>query len=280
MRMKNAKHGLKILGCAILFSIAMGNSVTAQTSRTGTMGILDDVGIDQALNAQLPLDVRLRDETGKDIVLRNYFGEKPVILAFVYYECPNLCTLTLNGLVRDLRAIPFDAGNQFNIVTISFDPRETPELAARKKQTYIAEYRRPGAAAGWHFLTGSQDAIETLTSAAGFHYKYDPDSQQWAHAAAIMVLTPQGRMARYFYGIEYSARDLRLSLVEAAGNRIGSPMDRVLLYCYHYDPRTARYGLVIMAVLRIAGVGTVLALAFFIVWMNRRDRTADRNYAH
>src|SRR4029079_6613208 len=187
--MKIVNRRLGIFGSVILFAIALGNSANAQAT---SMGILDDVGIDQALNAQLPLDVPLRDETGKDIVLRDYFGEKPVILAFVYYECPNLCTLTLNGLVRDLRAIPFDAGNQFNIVTISFDPREIPDLAAKKKQTYSEEYRRPGAAAGWDFLTGSQAAIEALTTAAGFHYKYDPESQQWAHASAIMVVTPQG----------------------------------------------------------------------------------------
>jgi protein SCO1/2 len=268
---------MKTFACAILICILAGISANAQTP---SMGILDNVGIDQALNAQLPLDVPLRDETGKDIVLRDYFGEKPVILAFVYYQCPNLCTLTLNGLVRDLRAIPFDAGNQFNIVTISFDPQETPELAAKKKQTYIAEYRRPGAAAGWHFLTGNPAAIEKLTNAAGFHYKYDPAAQQWAHAAAIMVVTPQGRMARYFYGIEYSARDLRLGLVEAAGNHIGSPVDRVLLYCYHYDPKTARYGLALITLLRIAGIATVLALALFIGRMIRRDRKAHAMYVH
>jgi protein SCO1/2 len=275
--MNDGKQCMKTFAFAILICILAGISANAQTP---SMGILDNVGIDQALNAQLPLDVPLRDETGKDIVLRDYFGEKPVILAFVYYQCPNLCTLTLNGLVRDLRAIPFDAGNQFNIVTISFDPQETPELAAKKKQTYIAEYRRPGAAAGWHFLTGNPAAIEKLTNAAGFHYKYDPAAQQWAHAAAIMVVTPQGRMARYFYGIEYSARDLRLGLVEAAGNHIGSPVDRVLLYCYHYDPKTARYGLALITLLRIAGIATVLALALFIGRMIRRDRKAHAMYVH
>jgi protein SCO1/2 len=253
---------------AVLLFLVSGIAVHGQNP---PMGILNDVGIDQKLNAQLPLDLKFRDESGRSVSLGDYFGTRPVILVFVYYECPMLCTLTLNGLVRDLRAIPFDAGKQFDVVTVSFDPRETPDLAAGKKRTYIEEYRRPTAAAGWHFLTGDEFAIEQLTHAAGFRYKYDPESQQWAHATALMVVTPEGRLSRYLFGIEYSARDLRLSLVEAAGHRIGSPVDRVLLYCYHYDPVTGKYGLVIMNVLRLTGIATVLTLAGSILMMIRRD---------
>jgi protein SCO1/2 len=256
---------------AVLLSLIF---VVTARSQDPPAGILNEIGIDQKLNEQVPLDLTFHDEMGRPVLLRDYFGKKPVILVFVYYECPMLCTLTLNGLVRSLRAIPFDVGKEFNVVTVSFDPQETAILAARKKLVYIDEYRRAGAEAGWHFLTGDQAAIEALTNAAGFRYQYDPQSQQWAHATAIMVLTPEGRLSRYFYGVEYSARDLRLSLVEAAENRIGTPVDRVLLYCYHYDPIKGRYGLVIMNLLRIGGTATVLALAAFIMVMIRRDRIA------
>jgi protein SCO1/2 len=262
---------MKPIRLAAMLLICLASAMEA-FAQNPPLGVLNDIGIDQRLNGLVPLDLKFRDETGRTVSLGDYFGTKPVILVFVYYECPMLCTLTLNGLVRDLRAIPFDVGKEFNVVTVSFDPRETPELAAKKKQTYLDEYRRPGAAAGWHFLTGEQAAIEGLTNAAGFRYKYDPESQQWAHATAIMVLTPKGRLSRYFYGIEYSARDLRLGLVEAAGNRIGTPVDQVLLYCYHYDPMTGRYGLIIMSMLRLGGALTVLALAVSIAIMLRRDR--------
>jgi protein SCO1/2 len=256
----------------IAIFLCLASAIPA-ASQTPPAGVLNDVGIDQKLNDRLPLELQFRDEAGRRVALADYFGRRPVILVFVYYECPMLCTLTLNGLLRDIRAIPFDVGKQFDIVTVSFDPRETPELAARKKLTYIDEYRRAGAEAGWHFLTGDQTSIEQLTRAAGFRYKYDPQSQQWAHATALMVVTPDGRLSRYFFGIEYSARDLRLSLVEAANRQIGSPVDQVLLYCYHYDPATGKYGLAIMNILRLGGVATVLALAVSIAWMIRRDGT-------
>jgi protein SCO1/2 len=240
------------------------------------LGVLQNISIDQKLNEAVPLELEFRDETGRPVRLHDYFGEKPVILSLVYYDCPMLCTLVLNGLLRSLRALQFDAGKEFNVVAVSFDPRNTPEMAALKRQVYIDEYRRPGAAGGWHFLTGKQESIERLTDAVGFRYKYDPESRQWAHASAIMVLTPEGRLSQYFYGIEYSARDLRLSLVEAAANRIGSPVDKVLLYCYHYDPATGKYGLVIMNVLRIAGLGTVLALGGFVTLMIHRENSCRR----
>jgi len=244
----------------------------AANAQDPPMGVLSDVGIDQRLNEAVPLDLAFRDEMGRAVRLADYFGEKPVILSLNYYDCPMLCTLILNGLLRSLRVLPFDAGKEFNVVTVSFDPRETPGMAAKKKLAYMDEYRRPGAADGWHFLTGDEASIARLTDAVGFRYKYDPESQQWAHASAIMVLTPEGRLSRYFYGLEYSARDLRLSLVEAAANRIGSPADRVLLYCYHYDPTTGKYGIVIMNILRLAGLGTVLALGAFVTLMIYRER--------
>ena len=233
--------------------------------------ILDNVSIDQRLNEQLPLDLVFRDEAGQPVELGRYFGRRPVILTLVYYDCPMLCTLVLNGLVSALGVLSFDVGDQFDVVTVSFNPQDTPELAAAKKAHYLQRYGRPTAAQGWHFLTGEAASIERLTRAVGFRYAYDPEQKQFAHAAGIVVLTPQGRIARYFYGVEYAPRDLRLGLVEAADNRIGSPVDQLLLFCFHYDPATGKYGPIIMNVMRLAGVLTVLALGTFIVVMRRRD---------
>ncbi len=238
--------------------------------------ILREVGIDQKLDAQIPLDLVFRDEQGRAISLREYFGEKPVILALVYYECPMLCTLILNGVLRSLRALPLTVGKEFTVLTVSFDPREGPELAAAKKRAYVRSYGRPEAEGGWHFLTGEETAIRRLTEAVGFRYAFDPETGQFAHASGIMVLTPQGRIARYFYGIEYAPRDLRFGLIEAAQGRIGSPVDQILLYCYHYDPKTGKYSLLVMNVLRLAGAATVLALGGFILVMLHRDRRKKR----
>jgi len=239
-------------------------------------GIVDGIGIEQRLNESVPLDLVFRDETGAQVRLGDYFGKKPVILSLVYLKCPMLCTLVLNGLVRSLRATSFDAGREFEVITVSFDPRETTERAATMKRVYMEEYRRPGAEQGWHFLTGDEASIARLTEAVGFRYKYDPESGQFAHASGIMVLTPKGRIAQYFYGLEYSARDLRLSLVESAENRIGSPVDQVLLYCFRYDPAKGKYGLVIMKALRVAGVGTVLGLATVILSLVYRQRRKEQ----
>jgi protein SCO1/2 len=206
------------------------------------------------------------------VALAEYFGEKPAILSLVYYECPMLCTLVLNGLLRSLRTLSFDAGNQFSIVTLSIDPKETSELASQKKVEYISQYKREGAEKGWHFLTGEEEAVKTLADTIGFRYAYQPETGQYAHASGIMVVTPQGNVARYFYGVEYATRDLRLALVEAADGKIGSPVDQLLLYCYHYDPTTGKYGLLIMHVIRLAGVATVFALGGFIIAMLLRDR--------
>ncbi len=237
---------------------------------------LRGVGIDQNLNAQVPLDLTFHDESGKPVRLEQYFQEgKPVILNLVYYECPMLCTLVLNGLTSALRALSFDVGKQFEVVTVSFSPEETPALAASKKKTYLDEYRRPGADAGWHFLTGEAAAIETLARSVGFRYRYDPAVKQFAHAAAIMVLTPKGRVARYFYGVEYSPRDLRFGLIEAAENRIGNRIDQLLLYCFHYDPATGKYSATILAVLRVAAAATVRGLLGFIVGSGRGSKRRD-----
>jgi protein SCO1 len=232
-------------------------------------GPLKDVGIDQRLDAQLPLDLPFRDETGAPVHLGDYFKDRPVILTLVYFRCPMLCSYVLNGMVKALRTINLTPPRDFEIVTVSFDPQDTPEAALQAKQNKLEIYGRDEAAAGWHFLTGDAAAIRSLTAAAGFRYVRDPKTGEFAHGAAIMVATPQGRLARYLYGVEYAPRDLRLALVEASQNRIGSPVDAVLLYCFHYDPMTGRYGLVIMNVLRLAGALTVAALVLGMVLMSR-----------
>jgi protein SCO1 len=234
---------------------------------------LRDVGIDQKLNAQMPLSLLFTDEEGRRVQLKDYFGKRPVILSFVYYDCPMLCSMVLNGLVRGLRPVGLNPGRDFEIVTVSFDPRETAPLAAAKKRVYLNSYRRPSAEQGWHFLTGDEPSIRTLTRAAGFNYHWDEASQQYAHASGIMVLTPDGRMSRYFYGIEFSGRDLRLGLIDASSGRIGTVADQVLLYCFHYDPAAGKYGVAIMNVMRLAGLTTLLLVGGFIganIWHERR----------
>ena len=237
---------------------------------------LSQIGIDQRLDEQVPLDLDFRNEQGKEIRLGDYFGEKPVILVLVYYECPMLCTEVLNGVLRSLRALSFTAGQEFDVVTVSFDPEETPVLALTKKRMYLERYNRPGAADGWHFLTGSEESIRRLTEAVGFRYVYVPARDQFAHASGIMVLTPTGKVSRYFYGVEYPTRDLRLGLVEAAANRIGSAVDQVLLLCFHYDPTTGKYGFVIMNAIRFAALVTVVGLGMFMVPGFLRDRKKTR----
>jgi protein SCO1/2 len=233
--------------------------------------LLEGVGFDQELNAQVPLDLQFVDETGTPVKLCDYFGEKPVILVLAYYQCPRLCNLVLNGLVQGMLETPFTVGEEFNVVTVSFDPRETWRLAAEKKKSYLRRYAKPGAAGGWHFLTGEQPQIKRLTDSVGFHYKYDPQKDQYVHASGIMILTPQGRVSRYFYDVRYPGRDLRLGLVEASQSKIGSPVDQILLYCFHYDPAVGRYSASVMAFIRIGGVLTVLAVGG-LFWMLMRGR--------
>ena len=233
---------------------------------------LRNVDLEQKLGAQLPLDAGFRDETGRTVKLKDYFGRRPVILAFVYYNCQDLCPLVLDGLVRSMRPLSFDIGDQFDVVTVSFDPRDTPALAAAKKSDYVKQYSRPGAGEGWHFLTGDEKSIQRLTEAVGFRYNYERDQDRFGHATGIVLLTPGGKIARYFYGIEFSPRDLRLGLIEASSNKIASPIDQLLLFCYHYDPATGKYSLLITNLIRLGGVATVIALGSFIVVMLRRDR--------
>ncbi len=224
--------------------------------------MLDSVSFDQNLNAQIPLALEFKDEHGQAVSLKNYFSDKPVILSLVYYDCPMLCTETLNGMVRVLRSLKWNVGDQFNVLTVSFNPRDTSALALAKKNSYGNRYGRAGAATGWTFLTGDEDNIEKLTNAVGFHYVYDSKADQYAHSTGILVVTPQGKVSRYLYGVEYSARDLRLALVDSVNGKIGSPVDRILLYCYHYDPLTGTYGVRVMRVLRVAAFFTVIFVLF------------------
>jgi protein SCO1 len=244
---------------------------------TGLPTALRDVGIQQKLNQQLPLDLVFHDETGQPVKLGQYFGQRPVVLALVYYNCPMLCTQILNGMVTSFRVLPFQISKEFDVVTISFDPRETAALAAAKKKVYVGylpEKMQAGASDGWHFLTGDAESIKQITDAVGFRYHYDESTKQFAHASGIMVTTPQGKLSRYFYGIDYPARDLRLGLIESAQNKIGSPVDQLLLYCYHYDPATGKYGAVVMNIMRVAGVATLLGLLGMIVLLRKRKPAA------
>ncbi|HEX2775389.1 MAG TPA: SCO family protein [Candidatus Acidoferrales bacterium] len=236
--------------------------------------LLKEVGIDQKLNQSIPLDLEFRDEHGKPVRLAEYFGQKPVILSMVYYNCPMLCTQVLNGLESSLKLIPMDIGKQFNVVTVSIDPTERPVLAEAKQALYTGLYGRPDAAQGWHFLTGDEQQIRQLANALGFRYAYDPDSKQFAHASAIMLLTPEGKISRYFYGIQFASRDLRLGLVEASEGKIGTPVDQVLLFCYHYDPSTGKYGLLISRLIQTAGAVTVLAIATLILVLYKKEHYA------
>ena len=244
------------------------------TSSTGLPTALRDVRIEQKLDQQVPLDLVFRDENGQAVKLSQYFGRKPVVLAFVYYDCPMLCTQVLNAMVTSFRVLPFQVGKEFDVVTVSFDPRETSTIASAKKQVYmkyLPARMRADAESGWHFLTGDQASITQLTDAVGFHYRYDEATKQFAHASGIMVTTPQGKLSRYFYGVDYPARDLRLGLIESSANKIGSPVEQLLLYCYHYDPATGKYGVAIMKVMRIAGVATLLAIAAMILLLKGRN---------
>jgi protein SCO1 len=232
-----------------------------------------EIGFDQKIDEKLPLDATFRDEQGQTVTLGSLYGKRPVVLGFVYYECPMLCTQVLNAITATISTLSFDAGKDFDLVLISIDPRETPAQAAAKKAEYVHRYKRPGAENGWHFLTGDEPQIKRVTSAAGFRYAWDDQTQQFAHPTGIIVTTPDGRNARYLFGIEYGPRDLKFAIVEASEGRVGTVVDNLLLYCYHYDPMTGRYGVYIMRTLRIAGVATVLLIGTFIVVMVRRERS-------
>jgi protein SCO1/2 len=270
-----------MLGLALLAASAsaqMYNGVTSPPANTRPPR-LENVGIEQRLDAQVPADLTFRDDAGKAVKLGDYFGHKPLILNLVYYNCTMLCGEALAGLASAMRLVKFDVGNEFDVVTVSFDPRETPEMAAAKKIDYVKRYGRANAGAGWHFLTGQPDSINALTKAVGFQYQYDAKTNQYAHATAIMVLTPQGRISRYFYGVDFPPKDLRMGLVEASQGKIGNAVDAVLLYCYHYDPESGKYGAIVANILRLAAVATILTMGSFLFVLWRLDLSVTRRKA-
>jgi protein SCO1/2 len=259
---------------------AQGLAPSNEPAAGARPGILNKIAIDQRIGDKVPLDLSLTDEAGQPVTLGDYFGNRPVILALVYYECPMLCTQVLNGLVTALGVMNFEVGREFDVVAVSFNPKEGPGLASQKKAAYVKRYGRPQSAAGWHFLTGSPDSIKRLTEAVGFKYEYDEKIGQYAHGAGIEVLTPKGVLSRYFYGIEFSARDIRFGLIEASEERIGSRIDDVLLFCYHYDPATGTYGAAMLNLVRLGGIATVAALVVFITMSLRRERATADEAAH
>ncbi len=279
------------LAAVALASLVLGPAAFAQYNGTPANGMmtkgdlpagvqpsdLKKVAFDQKLNAQIPLDLPFRDETGRAVTLDDYFHHgRPVVLSLVYYDCPMLCTLVLNGLAGAMKGMSLQPGSDYDLVTVSFDPREKAPLAASKKASYIKRYGHPEAAAAWHFLTGDEPAIKRLTEAVGFHYVYDPSTGNYAHATGVMIATADGRLSKYLYGIDYAPRELRLALVDASSGRIGNPVDQVLLYCYHYDPTTGKYGLVVLNVIRLGGAATLLVLGSFVTVMLVRERRRTR----
>ena len=272
--MSRPKHNSisALLSLALLAATAWGQAMTK-----GIMSPpanvrppkLVNVGIEQHLDGQVPLDLTFRDETGKTVKLGDYFGRKPIVLDLAYYNCTMLCGEVLAGLTGAMKMVNFNLGEEYDVITVSFNPNETPELAAEKKKDYVHRYGRPGAERGWHFLTGQPESINALTKAVGFQYQYDPKSNQYAHATAIMVLTPQGKISRYFYGVDFPPKDLRLGLVEASQNKIGSPVDAILLYCYHYDPATGKYGAMVTNILQLGAGLTILILGAMLLILFR-----------
>ena len=274
-----------LLTTAALVALAAGARALAQSDVPGVNpaagipasqmpSVLSQVSFDQRLNEPLPLALLFKDEEGRSVRLGNYFGTKPVVLVFMYYECPMLCTQVLNGLTTSLMVLDETVGREFDVVAVSFDPRETPVLANGKKKSNLDRYRRPESASGWHFLTGDEASIRALTSAAGFRYVWDDKTQQFAHPSGIVVATSEGKVSRYFFGIEYAPRDVKFALIESSAGRVGSAIDQLLLYCYHYDPATGSYGFVVMGAVRLGGAITLLALLGFVVVSIRRESRA------
>ena len=276
-----------ITAARILFALALLATSASAQMNNGVMSPpantrpprLENVGIEQHLDAQVPPGLTFRDDAGQTVKLGDYFGRKPLILNLVYYNCTMLCGEALAGLASAMRLVKFDVGNEFDVVTVSFEPRETPEMAAAKKKDYVGRYGRANAAAGWHFLTGEPDAINALTKAVGFQYQYDAKTNQYAHATAIMVLTPQGRISRYFYGVDFPPKDLRMGLVEASQGKIGNAVDAVLLYCYHYDPETGKYGAMVANILRLAAAATIVVMGSFLFILWRLDLSVAKKTA-
>jgi protein SCO1/2 len=262
-----------------LFALLLGAAAAGAQAVPSTTGpaaqsrppILQNVGFEPQLNAHMPLDLPFRDETGRNVELRDYFTQKPVVLALVYYGCPMLCDQTEQGVVGALRMLSFNPGRDYEVVFVSFDPRESPDMAAQKKEVAMTHFRRPETAAGWHFLTGSKESVDAVTKSANFRYSFDEKNNLFAHAAGIMLLTPDGRISRYFYGVEYPARDVRLGIVDASAGKIGTPIDRALLFCYRYDPTSARYSVSILKIIRLGGILTILGLVAGMLIFRRRD---------
>jgi protein SCO1 len=272
------RRSIRKLAWSLALALSLGGAANAQyftapETQTVAPPGLEGVGIDQRLNQPVPLDLTFRNEQGKTVHLGDYFHDgRPVILNLVYYRCTMLCPQVLNGLTAALKVIDMEPGKQFEVVTLSIDPRETPQLAASRKAMYLKKLGNPDAAQGWHFLTGEQPQIAALAKAVGWRYQYDPKLNQFAHAAGIVLITPQGRIAQYYYGVDYSARDMRLGIIDASQNKIGSLADQVLLYCYHYDPRSTRYGATIIRIIRLAGLATVIVLGSAIVLLFRNEK--------
>jgi protein SCO1/2 len=273
----------RVAGLLLLAAYCLPLTVLGQYAQPPQGGVssndvpfaLRDIGIEQRLNEQVPLDLNFRDEAGQTVRLGDYFGKRPVVVSLVYYNCPKLCNLVLNGLVGGLRTLPFAVGKDFDVVTVSFDPREGASDATKKKEVVLHDYGRAGdagVAAGWHFLTGDKTSIDALADAVGFKYAFDTATDQFAHASGVMIATPEGKLSHYFYGIEYAPRDLKLGLVEASAGRIGSAVDKLTLYCFHYDPTTGKYGPAIMNIMRLTGIMTVLGLVALIMILQRRRR--------
>ncbi len=272
-------RSIRVLICMAIAALAAGvpargQMVPSSVPPKGLPPALQNVGFDPQLDVQLPLDLRFTDEAARSVRLGDYFGRKPVVLTFVYYDCPMLCNQVEESLVGALKMISFTAGNEYEVVLVSFDPRETPDMAAEKKLVALSRYARPESSAGWHFLTGSPESVAALTSAANFRFTFDEKTNLFAHASGILVLTPQGRISRYFFGIDYPPRDLRLGLVEASANKIGTPTDHLLLFCYQYDPASAKYSATILGVIRLAGIATVLAILIGMFAFRRRESRA------
>ena len=289
MRSRSKNSAIVLCAIAAFASAALaqsqypsGGGIMAPSANVPPPG-LKDIAIEQRLNEQVPADLIFRDETGKTVKLGDYFGKKPLILSLVYFRCPMLCNEVLSGMEGAMKALPFDAGKEFDILTVSFDPKDTPETASEKKTQVLKHYKRATAAEGWHFLTGSQESIDALTKAVGFRYHYDAPTDQFAHATGIMILTPQGKIAQYYYGVEFAPRDLRFGLEQASQNKIGSLADEVLLYCFHYDPTTGKYNAIISRVLKLSGGLTILLIGGVVLVLLRRGSDAEireRSRAH
>jgi protein SCO1/2 len=263
---------------AIAALLAFSIAAAAQTipdnvgkSSSGLPAQLQNVGFEPPLNAQMPLDVDFRDESGRDVQLREYFGRKPVVLALVYYSCPMLCNQVEMGVVGSLKMLSFNPARDYEVIFVSFDPRETADMAAKKKAAALSRFGRPETAAGWHFLTGKDEAIHAVASAANFRYSFDEQHNLFAHASGIMLLTPDGRISRYFYGVEYPSRDVRLGLVDASAGKIGTPIDHLLLFCFQYNPETARYSATVLKIVRLGGILTIFTMVAGILIFRRRD---------